>query len=275
MSATPAVKPGYAADFGGNAAENYERYFVATIGTRMADLLLDATTIQPGDRVLDVACGTGIVARRAAERVGPTGTVAGVDINPGMLEVARTLAESAGTSIRWYESSAEGIPLPDESFDLVTCELGLMFVADKGAALREMRRVLAPGGRLAIGVPRPNPFFRVLDDALAKHIDPGVGAFVETVFSVNERLLEELLREARFTEVGVRVAQTTVPLPPAGEFMWHYIKSTPMAEFVARAGAEQVAALEREVITGWQPWTGRDGTGLAYEQELVVGTARR
>jgi hypothetical protein len=138
-----------------------------------------------------------------------------------------------------------------------------------------MRRVLAAGGRLAIGVPRPNPFFRVLDDALAKHIDPGVGAFVETVFSVNERMLEELLRDARFADIRVPVAKTTVLLPPAGEFMWHYIKSTPMAEFVARAGAEQVAALEREVIAGWKRWTRRDGTGLAYEQELVVGTARR
>lgn len=268
------VTPGYATAFSNNAAENYERYFVTTIGTRMADLLLDATEIRAGERVLDVACGTGAVARRAVVRVGPNGSVAGLDINPGMLAVARSIAESAGASISWYESSAESMPLPDESFDLVTCQLGLMFVTDRSAALREMRRVLVDGGRVAIGVPRRNAFFKVLDDAIARHIDPGVAGFVQAVFSVNEGLLAELLREARFRNVAVRVAKSTIPLPPAQEFMWHYIHSTPLSQFVSRADAAQIAALERDVISGWAPWSLQSG-GLAYEQELSVGTAIR
>ena len=133
--------------YGGSAPENYERYFVPVIGTPLATDLIDIATLRPGERVLDVACGTGVVARLAAERVGTTRTVAGIDINPGMLTVARSVTPP-GMSIEWYETSAEAIPLPDEAFDVVLCQLGLQFVSDKLAALREMRRVLAPNGRL-------------------------------------------------------------------------------------------------------------------------------
>jgi SAM-dependent methyltransferase len=127
---------------------NYERYFVPAIGGPLAEELVAAAALRTGERVLDVACGTGVVARHAADRVGPAGSVAGADINAGMLEVARTVAMSSGrTSIQWYETAAEAMPLPDGEFDVVLCQLALQFFADKAAALREMRRVLASGGR--------------------------------------------------------------------------------------------------------------------------------
>jgi ubiquinone/menaquinone biosynthesis C-methylase UbiE len=152
--------------YGGSAPENYERYFVPVIGTPLATDLIDIATLRPGERVLDVACGTGVVARLAAERVGTTGTVAGIDINPGMLTVARSVTPP-GMSIEWYETSAEAIPLPDEAFEVVLCQLGLQFVSDKLAALREMRRVLAPNGRLVIKVVGPTPrIFIILAEAL-------------------------------------------------------------------------------------------------------------
>ena len=89
--------------YGGNAAENYERYFVPTIGIAFATALLDAAALHPGERVLDVACGTGVVTRLAAERVGPNGAVAGLDLNPGMLAVARSVP-SSGAAIEWHEA---------------------------------------------------------------------------------------------------------------------------------------------------------------------------
>src|SRR5262249_60545343 len=100
-----------------------------------------------GDRVVDVACGTGIVARIAAARVGPSGVVVGVDLNPGMLNVARSVSLTDSRSaapIQWQEASADKLPFPGESFDIVYCQLGLQFFADRPAALREMRRVLGP-----------------------------------------------------------------------------------------------------------------------------------
>ena len=96
--------------------------------------------LQPGERVLDVACGTGAVTRLAAQRVGTTGTVTGIDLNPGMLAVARS-ATPPEMAIEWHQTSAESMPLPDDAFDVVLCQLGLQFMPDKLAALQEMRRV--------------------------------------------------------------------------------------------------------------------------------------
>lgn len=114
----------YGRAFGGSAPENYERYFVPVIPAPLAAELLDAVAPRPGERVLDVACGTGIVARLAAERVGPTGKVTGIDLTPGMLEVAKN-ATPPGRAIDWHEASAEAMPLPDEAFDVVVCQVDL------------------------------------------------------------------------------------------------------------------------------------------------------
>jgi len=102
--------------------------------------------------VLDVACGTGVVTRAAAERVASGGRVAGIDLNPGMIAVARSLPPTAGAAIEWHEASALALPFADSGFDVVLCQQGLQFFPDKALALREMRRVLRPGGRLALSV---------------------------------------------------------------------------------------------------------------------------
>ena len=135
----------------GNAAEVYERQLVPTMLVPWASTLIDLAEVQPGMHVLDVACGTGVVTRLAAERVGTAGRVVGLDINAAMLSVARRLAP-VGTSVEWLESSALEMPLPDSSFDMVFCQHGLQQFPDRPAALHEMRRVLMPGGRLGLCV---------------------------------------------------------------------------------------------------------------------------
>lgn len=130
------------------AAEAYEAIFVQAIISKWAEKVADTVQLQPGDRILDVACGTGVFAREAARRVAGRGSVSGVDINPGMLAVARRL----GPEIDWRQGSAEELPFPDEMFDAVVCQFGLMFFQDRHKAVQEMRRVLAPGGRLAAAV---------------------------------------------------------------------------------------------------------------------------
>ncbi len=248
------------AEYRGNPAELYEKHFVPAIGLPFATPVVDAANLEVGEQVLDVACGTGVAARLAAERVGPSGAVTGIDGHPQMLEVARQTVPHSGSSptapIEWREASAEGLPFADSSFDAVLCSLSLQFFADKPAAIREMRRVLRPGGRLSIGVPGPTPpMFEVLHDVLADHLGAEAAGFVHAVFSLHEPdRLRELLSHAELT--GTEVHQSSIPLrldEPA-DFFWQYMLSTPLAVAVADLDERDRVTLERDVVTRWQPF---------------------
>ncbi len=270
---TPTTDSVYGKAYGGSAPENYQRYFVPVIGGPFAEDLIAKAALGPGERALDVACGTGVVARLAAERLGPSGTVAALDLNPAMLSVARSVP-ATGAAIRWYETSAESIPLPDDAFDAVFCQLGLQFVADKSAALREMHRVLAPGGRLLVSTPPPNAFFNVLDEAMTRHVGSEAGAFVRMVFSLDDPvIIERLFRDAGFADVNVRSYAKDLRLPEAREFLWQYVHCTPLTGMLASLDAERIAALERDVVNGWASWS--DGDGMTYEQGMNVAEARK
>lgn len=130
------------------AATVYEEFFVPALFAQWTDLVAKAAVVKTGSRVLDVGCGTGVFARDAARRVGPEGFVAGVDPNPGMLVVAMRVAPE----LQWREAVAESLPYDDGMFDAVVSQFGLMFFSDRVIALREMMRVLAPGGRLTVAV---------------------------------------------------------------------------------------------------------------------------
>jgi SAM-dependent methyltransferase len=133
--------------------EMYERWLVGPLFRPCAELTLDELMLSPRDRVLDIACGTGIVARLAKERLGKSGAVVGIDVSAGMLAVARP----AAPDIDWREGDANALPLRgDERFDIVVCQQGLQFFSDKTAAAAEMRRALAQGGRLAVATWRPD-----------------------------------------------------------------------------------------------------------------------
>jgi SAM-dependent methyltransferase len=213
------------------------------------------------------------VARLAAERVGPGGTVAALDVNPAMLATARSIP-SSGAAIQWYETSAEAMPLPDGAFDVVLCQLGLQFVADRSAALREMRRVLVPGGRVLANAPPPNAFFDVLDQALARHVGDEAARFVRMVFSLHAPgAIERLFREAGFDDVAVRTYAKPLRLPAARDFLWQYVHSTPLTGMLSNLDPARLAALERDVVDGWQPWS--DDGGMRSEQGMNVAEARK
>lgn len=257
--------------YGGKPPENYERYFVPTIGAAWATALLEVSGLSSGERVLDVACGTGIVTRRASELVGPEGFVAGLDVNPAMLAVARSVSP---TSIEWHESSAESIPCPDASFDVVTCSLGLQFVPDRPAAMREIRRVLADGGGVAIGLQVRSPSLRDLGAGPRSSREARVAAFVRQVFSLHEpRELHDLAEGAGLRSVSVESKPLRIMLPPPGEFLWQYVTSTPLAGPVGEIGDDELAALERDVTTAWRTFL--DGDALRLDLDAVLTTARK
>ena len=126
----------------------YERLHVEALFQQWARPLLDAAEIGIGDHVLDVACGTGVVAREALGRVGATGSVAGLDVAPGMLAVA----ESIEPRVSWTEGDAGQLPYNDNHFDAVVSQFGLMFFPDPVAAIGEMLRCVKPGRTIAVAV---------------------------------------------------------------------------------------------------------------------------
>jgi SAM-dependent methyltransferase len=260
-------------NYSGTAPENYERYFVPAIGAPLAAELVDVAELRPGERVLDVACGTGIVTRLAAERVGADGAVAGVDINPGMLGVARSAARPE-LGIDWHEASAEALPFQDGTFDVVLCQMGLQFFPDKLAALRQARRVLVPGGRLALNVPGPTPrIFGILADGLARHVKPEVAGFVHQVFSLHEvQELESLVSGTGFVDVSIRASDERLHLAAPEEFLWQYLHSTPLAAAVAELDGERRAAFAREVVAQWEPFMEHDALILLLR--VVMASAR-
>lgn len=262
----------YGRSFGVNPAENYQRFFVPSIGAPVADDLIATANLQPGERVLDVACGTGVVTRLAAERVGAAGSVTGLDITAGMLAVARS-ATPPDMSIDWREGDAESLPFADNAFDVVCCQMGLQFVTGKLTALREMRRVLETGGRAIVTTPGPKPaLFAVMTEALARHLSPEAAAFGDRVFSMHDvDELKELMRSAGFRNVEVETKPKTLRLPAPADFLWQYIYSTPLAEAAAQAGEAKRAELEREVCERWQEFV-VDGS-MSMQVGMTTGTA--
>ncbi len=264
----------YSDAYAGSAPENYERYFVPAIGAPLADDLVAIAAIRPGERVLDIACGTGVVTRLASQRVGTDGTVAGLDVDPGMLAVASSTTPP-GMAIEWHKASAETMPLPDASFDVVLCQMGLQFVPDKPTALREMYRVLVPGGRLILNVPGPTPpLLAIMAEELARHIGAEAAGFVNHVFSLHETaVVKDLVAGAGFRDVSVRSDTKSLRLPAPEEFLWQYVYATPLAGAVSQVDDKRRASLERDVVAKWQEFV--KDRGLLLQVRIVAGTGRK
>jgi SAM-dependent methyltransferase len=201
-----------------NPAETYERYMVPALFAPAAEHLLAVASLRPGEHVLDVGTGTGIVARLAAPNVAPLGTVTGLDASTDMLSVARSRAFEQGLSIEWQEGQAEALPYPDQRFDLVLSQFALMFFADRQTALAEMRRVLVAGGRLVLsvfaGIDR-HPFYVALNEAIARRL--GTSAVGEIFALGDERTLRDPLIQAGLREVVIEPFAITARFPnPAG-----------------------------------------------------------
>jgi ubiquinone/menaquinone biosynthesis C-methylase UbiE len=236
--------------YAGTAAQRYQDFFVPAIATPVAEELVRVAALRPGERVLDAACGTGAVTRAAAEVVGPTGSVTGIDIAPDMLAVARTVP-AVGAPIGWEEADVSALPSPDAAYDVTLCQLALPFIPDPAAALRELRRVLRPGGRIIVNTPGRIPAaFAAMRDAIADNIDPKLGAFVATVFSMPDpSRLADMLIEAGFREVTSKEYFATLALPRSpAELLWSYINVTPLGPLLAQAPEDARTAMETQFI---------------------------
>jgi ubiquinone/menaquinone biosynthesis C-methylase UbiE len=261
---------------GATSAELYERYLVPAVTLPSAIDLVDRVGVHSGDRALDVACGTGAVARVAAERVGDDGRVVGLDINPGMLAVARSLGSGL---IDWRDGSALALPFDDGEFDVVLCQLGLQFFPDRSAAVREMRRVLVSGGRVGASVYTAidrNPATHALSNALDRHVGPGTSLAKRNEHSLADpQELRALLVGAGFADVRLETAQLTVRFESAAEYVRVQFAATPLAALLAEIDQFErdrlVGEVSADVGAALAPYTHEDG--LAFPQEVHVAFA--
>lgn len=241
----------------GSAAEAYEQYFVPILFEPWAERLIDWADLHKGDSVLDVACGTGIVARRAAHRVGEQGSVVGVDINEGMLAVAEETAAGVRPSIEWRQADAADLPFSDGSFDVVFCQQALQYFPDQVAALAEMRRVLSPDGRMVLSVWRPldyQPGYVVLADALEDQVGDEAGEMMRSPFPAWEiGDLHEFADKAGFSNRSVSIEVGSVRFPSVEEFIRREVASSPLSEQLEGAAMRQ--ALVGEVSDELEDYT--------------------
>jgi SAM-dependent methyltransferase len=256
----------------GSAAEIYQQYLVPAIFGPWAPVLVEAASLQSGEQVLDVACGTSVVAREAAGRVGIDGKVIGLDLNPGMLAVARSLGPNR--VIEWQEGDASAMPFPDAAFDIVFCQLGLQYFPDRPKALGEMNRVLASAGRLVLMVWRSiaqSPGFGLLADALERHVGAPAAAIMRAPFCfASPEEVRALILGAGFQDVNVRAATGTVRFPSAEHFVQYQVAGSPLAGPVGQASEAAKTALINDMKATARAY--KDGEGLAFPMGAYIAT---
>ena len=262
--------------FDENPDEVYERYLVpAKFGPWAADLV-ELGAPQSGERVLDVACGTGVVTRLMVPRVGATGKVVGLDLNGGRLAVARSVPSDSGISIEWREGDVSALPFLDGSFDLITCQQGVQFFPDRLAAMGEMFRVLVPGGRLVFNIWRSiehQPGALAMAIALERHVSAEAAALRRTPFALGDReAIEAPLKEAGFLDIAIHSRVKAVRFPSAEAFTMRYLSGSaaPLVRMVSEADDSARAALVEDVNVALQPYMGADGLACPTASHLVT-----
>lgn len=255
-------------------AELYEQALVEPIFQPWVEPLLESVHLSPGDSVLDVACGTGIVARLAKQRLGSSGKVVAVDVNPQMLAVAR----GVDSAIDWREGDAAALPLRHgEQFDIVLCQQGFQFFPDRAAAAREIHRALVKNGRLGISTWRPDeefPLLRQLRSIAEKH----VGVIDDRRHSLGDPgPLEAALRGAGFDDVRSQRLVRTIRFSDGSTF----IRLNAMALVSMSAAAAALSDEERQRLVAAIARDSADfvrlhsdQSGFAYEIGTNVTVAR-
>lgn len=239
------------------AAELYEAKFVPSIFAEWARELVGFARVSAGESVLDVACGTGIVARTAADHVGAGARVVGVDLNEAMLTVARRVRGD----IEWRQGDAAALPFPDASFDVVLCQMALMFFPDRARALGEMARVAKAGGRVALVVPgtlAAQPAYGPFVEMAARHAGPEAISLLGTYWSCGE--LDEL--KSLVESAGLEIAATetrfgTVTFDSVDELVATEVEGSPLVDRISDDVYARIREGAREVLDPFTTPAGR------------------
>ncbi len=243
----------------GNAPAAYVRY-ASPIMEPWTDQLISQAKCGSGDRVLDIACGTGFVSAR----ISPDCTVTGIDVNEGMLAIARQ-----NTKVEWHLGSATALPFGDASFDVVLCQQGLQYFPDRVAAVKEMVRVLVPGGCVSLNVWGPlerQPFHAALLEAITTFLGKEHSTVFDLAFSLNTAgELHALADAAGLKDARVRFEHRTIRHPDPTEMIDGFMQSTPIAGHYMTLPVEARKSFTEHAVACLAPY--RDDGGLASPME--------
>lgn len=254
-----------------SAADIYEAFFVPALFQQWTIPMMQAARLGPGDKVLDVACGTGVLTRAASRQVSPGGSVMGLDRNEGMLAVARREAPA----IEWRQALAETLPFSDGAFDAVVSQFGLMFFEDRVAALKEMWRVLRSGGRLAVSVwdeLERSSGYAAMAGLLQRLFGDGVAAALRAPFSLGDpAALRSVFAEAGIPNVEIATRDGMAHFPSLEAWVHTDIKGWTLAEMIDDG---QYRLLLSAAETELAPYVQADGT-VAFTTPAHIVTAAK
>ncbi|MGH2736633.1 MAG: class I SAM-dependent methyltransferase [Actinomycetota bacterium] len=252
------------------AAEVYEEKFVPALFGQWAPLLVEAAGVRPGQSVLDVACGTGVAARTAADRIAGDGTVVGLDLNESMLTVARRLRPD----IEWRQGDAVALPFADKSFDVVLCQSALMFFPDPGGALLEMGRVVTPEGSVAVQVYsslESQPAYGPWVELVAGYAGPEAANLLNTYFVHGDLdALGSLFETAGLEVTATRTHLATLRFDSAEEAVRTEMEATPLRERISDEVYDKILADSCEML---QQYGTESGVEVPIEGHIL--TARK
>jgi ubiquinone/menaquinone biosynthesis C-methylase UbiE len=238
-------------------AELYESKFVPALFAEWAPRLIEIAGVRSGDAVLDVACGTGIVARTAADIVGSDGRVVGVDLNEAML----TVAARVRPGIEWRQGDVAKLPFADGVFDAVLCQMALMFFPDRARAVGEMTRVTKPDGTVAVCVPASldaQPAYGPFVAMAARHAGPEAVSLLSTYWACGD--LGELTDVVESAGLRVTMATTVAGVARFAspeELVATEVESTPL---IQRISDQVYARIKSEAAEVLQPYTTTTGS---------------
>ena len=225
-----------------DAPEVYESCFVPAIFEAWAGPVADAAGIRTGNKVLDVGCGTGVLAREALRRVGQEGQVVGLDLNEGMLAVAAR----AEPKIEWRQGDAASLPFKDASFDVVVSQFALMYFLDRMGSLSQMWRTLAPAGRIAVAVWAPIDRargYRILVDIAARQCEGEAAGVLAAPFVLGDQAeLAKLFVDSGILGASVTPYGGSIRFPSVTEFILIEVKGSPLADMLSDDVMETLAA---------------------------------
>ncbi len=259
----------------GSAAAVYESALVPALFVQWVEHVLDAAAVSESDAVLDVGCGTGVLARSARKRVGGSGRVIGLDLNDGMLAVA----ESVAPDVDWVAGDAAALPFEDGVFDAVVSQFALMYFPDRVAALSSAARVLVPGGRAAFAVwgtiDRCDGYRRTAD-VFEQLVGPEAAEILRAPHALGDPdSMARLMQEAGFDAVSVMSRTGAVTYPSMEMFVAMEIDGTPLADHIARAGEGIRAGVIDELGSRLEEFSSPEGFSFPIDAVIATGTAPR